>query len=331
MSAASRGSARAPVAVVVVTWNSAEYLSGCLDSLRRLDRPPAEVVVVDSGSTDGAADLVRGSYPEAKLIVCEDNVGFCRANNLGISGTSTPHVLVLNPDTVLEPDFLERMLPAFEDPGVGMVAGKLLRFDRRTLDSAGQVLGRARGPRDRGYGAPDTGQYDRDEPVFGVCGAAALYRREMLNAIADPGPEFFDERFFAFGEDLDLAWRAQRAGWRAAYRFRAVGYHARGGSATRAPRLRRWAAMLGHSPEIRFHVIKNRYLSIIRNETVAGYVKHLPFIWWRDLTTLGLLLVTSPGVLGRLWSERGMFREAFRRRKLDAARARDHVGQRKPG
>ena len=320
-----------PVAIVIVTWNSASYLPGCLDSLRRLTRSPAELVVVDSGSTDGAADLVRESYPEARLIVCDTNVGFCRANNLGIRASTSPFVLVLNPDTVLEPEFLDRLLPAFEDPDVGLVAGKLFRFDRTTLDSCGQRLSRARRPKDRGYGRPDRGEYDRDESVFGVCGAAAFYRREMLERIADPGPCYFDERFFAFGEDLDIAWRARRAGWRAVYRHRAVGYHARGGSATRAPRLRRWAAMLGRSPEIRFHAVKNRYLAILRNDTVAGYLANLPFIWTRDLATIALLLFSSPGVLTRLWRERAIFGEALRRRRLDAERSRYHVEQGGPG
>jgi len=320
------GSDRAPVAIVIVAWNSAAYLPRCLESLRALERRPAEVVVVDSGSTDGAADRVRRDHPEVRLIACDDNVGFCRGNNLGIRATVSPFVLALNPDTWLEPDFLERLLPVFEDPRVGMAAGKLLRFDRATIDSAGQRLSRARRPKDRGYGEPDRGQLDRDGTVFGVCGAAALYRRAMLDAIADPGPEYFDESFFAFGEDLDLAWRANRAGWRAAYRYRAVGYHARGGSATRAPRLRRVVALLGRSPEIRFHAVKNRYLAILRNDSVAGYLGNLPFIWARDLATVALLLVTSPGVLLRLWRHRGLFRDALRRRRLDAERVGAQVG-----
>lgn len=315
----------APVAVVVVSWNSVGYLPGCLDSLRLLERGPAEVVIVDSGSEDGSAELVRSDYPEFELMECGENVGFCRGNNLGIRATRSPFVLVLNPDTVLQPDYLERLLPAFDDPRVGLATGKLLRFDRKTLDTAGQLLSRSRRPRDRGYGRPDEGQFDRDEEVFGVCGAAALYRRAMLDSIADPGPCYFDEVFFAFGEDLDLAWRARRVGWRAAYRHRAVGLHARGGSATGSTWLRRRAALLGRGPEIRFHVIKNRYLTILRNDTVAAYLANLPFVLGRDLSLLGLVLLTSPGVLVRLWRERSVFRGALSRRRLDADRSGHHV------
>jgi GT2 family glycosyltransferase len=315
----------APVAVIVVSWNSERHLEDCLGSLRLLKAPPAEILVVDNGSTDGSADLVRRGFPEMQLIALEENVGFCRANNIGIRSTTSPFILVLNPDTRLEPDFLEGLLPAFEDPQVGIAAGKLLRFDGRLLDSCGQLLAPSRQPLDRGYGRLDKGQFDIDGEVFGACGAAALYRRSMLQSVADPGECYFDDAFFAFYEDLDLAWRARRLGWRAVYRHAAVGYHARGGSAEGRRWRRRIAAMLGHSPEIRFHIVKNRYLTILRNDTLGCYIANLPFIWGRDVATLGLLLATSPGVLVRIWKERKIFRKALRHRKLDAGRPRPHV------
>jgi GT2 family glycosyltransferase len=311
---------RAPVAVIVVSWNSIRYLGDCLDSLERLTCPPAEICVVDNGSTDGSPDAARGRTA-VRLVALAENVGFCRANNLGIQQTTSPFVLVLNPDTVLRPDFLEQLLPAFEDPRVGMAAGKLLRFDGETLDSCGQLLGRSRQPVDRGYGQPDRGQMETDGEVFGVCGAAALYRRQMLDSIADPGRQYFDERFFAFYEDLDLAWRARRRGWTAMYRHRAVGRHARGGSAEGSSWLSGRAAMLGRPAEIRFHVVKNRYLTILRNDRPGDYLRNLPFIWGRDLATLALLVAGSPGVLARLWRARALFPEAVRRGRLDAGRS----------
>lgn len=323
--AVPRAADAAPVAVVIVSWNAARYLGDCLASLRELERPAAEIVVVDNGSTDDSAERVRREFPEVKLLLRGENTGFCRANNEGIRGTSSPYVLVLNPDTRLTPRFLEELLPVFEDPAVGMAAGKLLRFDGRTLDSAGQQLGRSRQPRDRGYGRPDRGQLDLDGEVFGVCGAAALYRRSMLDSVADPGGECFDEAFFAFYEDLDLAWRARHRGWKAVYRHRAVAYHARGGTAAAGPWSRWLAAMLGRPPDLRFHIVKNRYLTILRNDTAAGYLSNLPFILARDLATLLLLLTTSPRVLLRLWRERALFRGALERRRLDAARSGHHV------
>lgn len=315
----------APVAVVVVSWNSAGWLTGCLESLRGLVRPPAEVVVVDNGSADGTPALVRRAFPEVRLLEAGDNVGYCRANNLGIAGTSSPFVLLLNPDTALDPGYLEALLPAFDDPRVGIAAGKLLRFDRVTLDSAGQVLGRSRQPIDRGYGQPDRGQFDRDCQVFGACGAAALLRRSMLDALAGPALAYFDEGYFAFYEDLDLAWRAQRAGWSAVYRHHAIGYHARGGTAVHPSVGRRFRALLGRSPEVRFHVLKNRWLTMLRNDTPGAWLRNAPFIVTRDAAMLGAVLVTSPGVLFRLWRARAHFREALRSRRLDFMKRKHHT------
>ena len=308
------------MAVVVVSWNCAAYLAGCLGSLAALARPPREIVVVDNASTDGSTGLVREQFPRVRLVECATNVGFAAANNRGMRETAAPFVLALNPDTRLAPDFLERLLPAFEDPRVGLAAGKLLRFDGRTLDSCGQSLGRSRQPIDRGYGRPDLGQLDRDEEVFGCCGAAALYRRAMLDHVADPGSCYYDEAFFAFFEDLDLAWRARRCGWRAVYRHRAIGFHARGGTSTGGRSRRRWSAMLARSSEVRFHIVKNRYLTILRNDTFARYLRDAPFIWSRDAATFLFLLALDRGVLRRLWRERAAFGRALALRRLDAER-----------
>lgn len=315
---------RAPVAVVVVAWNARRWLSDCLSSLRALARPPAEIVVVDNASTDGSAAFVREAFPEVLRIEPGTNTGFCRGNNLGIAATTSPFVLALNPDTRLDPGFLEALLPAFDDPRVGAAAGKLLRFDGVTLDSAGQQLGRSRQPVDRGYGRRDDGRYDRDEEVFGVCGAAALYRRDMLRSIALADGEYFDEAYFAFYEDLDLAWRARRAGWRCVYRPAAVGFHARSATASR-PAPGRFRAWLGRSPEIRFHILKNRWLTIRRNDTPRAFLRDLPWIAARDLATLALCATTSPGVLVRLFRERRVFRQAARGRRLDAGRGGNEV------
>ena len=160
--------------------------------------------------------------------------------------------------------------------------------------------------------------------MFGACGAAALYRRRMLDEVSADCGGVFDARFFAFYEDLDLAWRARRRGWKALYRHEALAYHHRGGSAERGDLVRR-VALLGRSAEVRFHVAKNRYLTILRNDSVAGYLGNLPFILARDLAMLGLIAVSSPGVLLRLWRERGVFGNTLALRKLDGGASRHHV------
>ena len=302
----------APVAVVIANWNGADWLPGCLDSLRSLQRPPAEIIVVDNGSEDESAAIVAG-FPEVVWLPLGENTGFCHANNLGIVRTQAPYVLALNPDTKLGPQFLEAQLPAFDqDPRLGLSAGKLLRFDGTTIDSAGQLLSRSRQPIDRGYGTPDRGQFDEAEEVFSVCGAAALYRREMLERVALGPDEYFDERFFAFYEDLDLAWRARRQGWRVRYEPRAVGQHARGATVQPGGDVARFTATWKRSADVRFHLLKNRWLMLQRNDTAGERLKNLPWILARDGVMLIIAAVRSPGVLLRLWRERTIFRSSER-------------------
>jgi GT2 family glycosyltransferase len=303
------------VSVIVVSWNSRRFLPDCLASIEAQTHPEVETIVVDNGSVDGSADLVAQRFPRAILVRNAENLGFCRANNVGLKRARGVFILCLNADAALDVDFLERALPAFEsDPAVGLVAGKILRFDGRTLDSAGQVLTRARRIVDRGYGEPDTGRYDEPGEVFSVCGAAALYRRAMIDAVAQGG-ELFDETFFAFGEDMDLAWRARRAGFRAVYVPEARARHFRGGTqAGSRGLLGRFSQMARRPPQIRAHIVKNRYLMILKNDAPGALLRDLPFVLAWEAVQWAYLLLAAPSTIPHLWRQRGAFARAWRRR-----------------
>jgi GT2 family glycosyltransferase len=141
-------------------------------------------------------------------------------------------VVLLNNDTEADSHWIEEVVAAFErHPEAGLVASKMLLFDQRdTFHTAGDFY-RVNGiPGNRGVWQKDEGQYDREEPVFNACGGSAAYRKTMLDQIG-----LLDEDFFFSCEDLDLAWRAQLAGWRCIYAPRAVVYHklkASGGGVT---------------------------------------------------------------------------------------------------
>lgn len=283
------------VTVVVVSWESARVLPECLEALASQSLAPHAVVVVDNASADGSAELARRSGCE--VIENSANFGFCRASNQGWARARGGAVLFLNPDVVLDPGYLEAATAAFrESPRVGFVAGKLLRFDRVTLDSTGQFLGRSRRTIERGYGQRDEGQFELPGPVFSVCGAAALYRREVLEEIAPDG-EVFDADFFAFHEDLDLGWRAQRHGWIGRYVPAARGYHLRGGSNEALRRAVVPRARLTTLPDpVLRHAVKNRYLAMIKNDTPLAIARDLPFILGRDLLLWAYLGVCRPRV-----------------------------------
>lgn len=218
------------VSVIIPHWNGRAHLDDCLTALRRQTFRDFEIILVDNGSIDGSQAYVRDFYPEVRLIELGENRGFTGACNAGYAAARGEFVCLLNNDTEADPNWLAAVVDAFDRrPRVGIVAGKLLLFDRRDHFHAAGDYYRVNGlPGNRGVWQADRGQYDREEPVFGACGAAAAYRRAML---AETG--FLDDAFYFSCEDIDLAWRAHLAGWEVLYVPRAIVYHklkASGGS-----------------------------------------------------------------------------------------------------
>jgi GT2 family glycosyltransferase len=214
--------------VVVPTWNGAHLLPACLDSLRQQTYAPIEVLVADGASTDATAELLRQAYPDVRLVQLRRNRGFAGNVNAGLRASRGEVVCLLNNDAQAEPDWLAVCVEALQrDTSLGAVASKVLYADRRTINSAGDQLGRDGAPRQRGVGQPDGPAWDRVEPVFGATGGAAAYQRAML---ADVG--LLDEAFFMYLEDVDLAFRAQLAGWGCVYQPAARVYHQGGASAS---------------------------------------------------------------------------------------------------
>jgi len=266
------------VSVVVVTYNSERDISRCLDSINRQSYAPLEVLVIDNDSSDRTEDVVRHYEASCRFIKNTQNIGFAAAHNQGIRLTEGELYLALNPDVELTPSFIEEMVHAMDvDPLVGSVSGKLLRFASENgapvIDSTGIYMTPTLRHLDRGSGEPDRGQYDRLQYVFGASGAAALYRRHMLDALSIDG-EYFDEDFFAYREDADLAWRAQLLGWKALYTPRAVARHERSVLPERRKSL---------PAAINMHSVKNRFLLRVKNQTLGEILVLLLPSLWRDL------------------------------------------------
>jgi GT2 family glycosyltransferase len=224
------------------------------------------------------------------------NIVFCAAHNRIIHETSSDYVLVLNPDVVLELNFIQVLVQALDlDPASGSASGKLWRWEaegtpafhsaashneKRILDTTGIYFTRNQRHLDRGSGEPDDGRYERMEYVFGASGAAAFYRRTMLDSI-QIGHEYFDEAFFAYREDADLAWRAQWMGWRCLYVPKARGYHVRQVLPERRTQL---------SAAINMHSFKNRFLLRVKNMDIGTYMRFFLPITLRDVGALAYVL-----------------------------------------
>jgi GT2 family glycosyltransferase len=220
------------ISVIIPSWNGVTLLPPCLDSLRAQTYRPFEVWVADSASSDETVAVVRRDYPEVHLIPLAENRGYSGAVNAGIAQAQGTLIAILNQDLVVAPGWLEEMArAAAAHPQAGAFASKIMLFEQRDhFHSAGDLYRSDGIPLNRGVWQVDEGQYDQETEVFGACGGAAVYRRRLLDEIGG-----FDERFFMYCEDVDLAWRQQLAGWRTVYAPRAVAYHhlsASGGGVT---------------------------------------------------------------------------------------------------
>lgn len=248
-------SAGAGVAIVIPSWNSAELLPRCLDSLA--GQGEFELIVVDNGSTDGSVELLRcrGTDP----LTLRENVGFAAAVDLGVGQAKAPFVMPLNADTELEPGALAALVAALQaDPGLGGVTPRILQVEGEGRDiasarlySAGQGLtADGRAVELHAGQAQGSASLQRRE-VFGVCGAACLLRRELFTDLGG-----YERSYFAFYEDVDLNVRARIAGWRFEYVPEAVVWHL-GNASWRAgaPRPDAWNGRL---------VARNRLLTQVK-------------------------------------------------------------------
>lgn len=218
--------------VIIPNWNGLTFLQPCLDALLAQSHQPLEIIIVDNASTDGSQAFIREHYPQVMLIALERNRGFTGACNAGIEAASGAFIALLNNDTEVDEDWAAAVVRAFDaHPDAGMVASKMLLYDRRDhLHTAGDGFTRDGRPYNRGVWQEDTGQFDEVEYVFSACGGSSVYRRELIDAVG-----MLDDDFFFLMEDVDLAWRAQLAGWRALYTPDAIVYHhlsATGGGVT---------------------------------------------------------------------------------------------------
>jgi len=219
------------VTVVIPNLNGRKYLEGCLSSLREQSFRAFDTILLDNGSSDGSVEYVRKNFPEVKVRAYRENTGFCHAVNDGILLSKTPFVLLLNNDTAFGPDLLKNLLSAMERGGekVFSCCAKLVSMkEPDKLDDAGDFVCALGWAFARGKGR-DSSLYVREEECFACCAAAALYRRSILEEIG-----LFDEKHFAYLEDIDIGWRARTRGYVNLFVPKAIVFHA--GSATSGSR-----------------------------------------------------------------------------------------------
>ncbi len=260
--------------VVILNWNGQAYVRDCLRTVLDQTHEDAHVIVVDNGSTDGSADLIRGEFPEVQLVALPENLHFARGTNAGVEvalrDPSCKYVVTLNNDTKVDREFLRELVRSAETNHVGMVAAKLLFMDRpKVLNTTGILPTRDGSGVDRGWNQNDEGQFDTATDVFAPTAGAALYRREIFDTVG-----LFDGDFLAYYEDLDLAWRARLAGWDARFSPGAVVYHKYSASSSyQSP----WKTYQGE---------RNRIWTLVQNYPARYVGAGIPWNVTRVLTAL---------------------------------------------
>jgi GT2 family glycosyltransferase len=250
--------------VALANWNGSKYIERCLGALYAQTRVPREIVVVDNGSTDGSCEWIAAQYPQVKLLINKRNEGFAAGYNRAIAACTCEWVLILNTDVFIEVDFVKCAFAALEtSPGVGAVTGRIYQQGTSEWLNSGFFLR----PQMR---TRHSEKMDVEEDVFGCSGALILFRRAMLDDIAVEG-QYFDECYFCYGEDIDLAWRARLLGWAACYVPDARAVHV--GSGASEERLR----FVDKSVFLQRHILKNRYLTIVKNASLLEALCLAPF------------------------------------------------------
>ncbi|MBL7200616.1 MAG: glycosyltransferase family 2 protein [Anaerolineae bacterium] len=297
--------AMARASIVIVSWNGRRLLERCLPTVLSQSYSEFEVVLLDNGSTDGSAEWVEAHYPSLRLIRRDRNLGFARANNQAIQAARGRYVATLNNDAEPDPDWLDEMVSALESsPTVGMCASRMVRADDPSIvDSCGIEVDRAGIGWNRRGGEVDRPEEEPYE-VFGPCAGAALYRRAMLDQVG-----MFDADFFAGYEDIDLAWRAGRMGWRCLYVPSARVVH------------RHSSTFKEGSPLKGYLLGRNKVWTLIKNYPWPQWLLLSPLILAYDTAAWGsALLAGDPNPLrGRLAAWKALPRILDKRRSIQAA------------
>lgn len=323
------------VTIGLLTYNSEKYIEPCLNSILSQDYENVEIIIFDNCSVDDTVEKISANFPQIQVIQSSENLGFGKGHNEILRSTECEFYACLNVDMIFEQNFISELVKVLADrPVYGSVGGKLKRWDYENylenagivqdmgktnfIDSIGIRLLKSHRFEDIGHAEVDYGQYDQVRDIFGVSGAAVLYRRKALEDVSfineDGVKEFFDETMFMYKEDVDLAYRLQWAGWKSRYTPLAIAFHDRS------------VRMIGRNP---MEVIKNRlkkdrrvnqfsYLNhhiLLKKNFSSNFsleIKSLTF--WYNFKVFIYIMLFETETLGQWWKLIGMWKKLAARK-----------------
>ena len=251
------------VSIIILNWNNQDVIENCLQSALSQSYAQCEIILVDNGSTDDSPEIIQKYKDKIQIIKNKKNLGFAQGVNIGIQHSKGEFIALLNSDAVADAAWIEKMVQAIKTSSAGMVASKIFLADQYgVLDNTGLVLSPDGQNRARGRLQKDQGQYDKKKEALCPSGCAGLYRQSMLEEI-----HYLDEKFFAYGEDLDIGLRGRIQGYTCVYEPSAIVYH-------------KLSASTGAvSPFKTFYVERNRTWVLLK----CFPLKHLVFSIWHTI------------------------------------------------
>ncbi len=323
------------VTIQIVTWNSLRYLPECLNSIFVQTFRDFHVLIIDNNSCDGTVQFLRTNYPDISIIQNNKNLGFPKGNNQGIRLVNSPYLVLCNPDIILEPTWLEKVVELADLPEnykYGSFGGKLLKLKviggdlnevekTEIIDSCGLKLLRNHQVVELG-GGEDTRAVLTKQDVFGHSGALVMYRKEALHDCimkynGAPDGECFDEDFFLYKEDVDLAWRMQLMGWKSLMDPSIIAYHVRSTSGSENQKMKEILSnRKTQSKQAKFYSYRNHFLILIKNESFPNLLKYFLPIFWYELKKFCYILFFEAESLGSIRQVFSLWSKMQKKRKF---------------
>jgi len=302
------------ISIVIVNFNSERFLSDNIKSLQSQSVLFNQIIIVDNNSSDNSLKIIN-SFKEIILISLEKNIGYSAALNVGIKKCDSDIIMVANSDIYIDEKFNSIMIDRFANNNELDIASPLiLRFGGEIIDSAGQEYSKFLYPKEIGFGSVTKKHSFVEKRVFSVCGAATVFRADSLEKLKIDG-EYYDESYFMFWEDFDIGWRGNLYGMLTKIVPDAKVYHSRGGTLEESF-LKKFSMALARPENIKFHLVKNRYLTLIKNFRLRDFWYLIPFIILKDIVWVGMLTLSSPKIIIKLLRSGHIFRDAVRRRRI---------------
>lgn len=294
----------AKIAIVQVIYNHKKFIPQVYSAIFNQTFKDIEVIAVIAGNDDGGKEYLQQHFPQVKIIDPGFNIGFAGGHNLVFNQTTCEYFQLVNPDLIMEPDYIEKLLTSFEDPKVVACTGKLIKYDfdhnepTKIIDSTGVIISKAGHAKDRGQGEIDLNQYDQQLDLAAFSGAGVMLKRSAILEVAHMsgnGLEIFDQLFHSYFEDCDLSLRLINFGGKIKYNPEALAFHGRGVGSSGVSTFN----ILGH-------FLKRRHISLATRRSSAKnniyfVVKNFPNITFsfiiRQLGYFAYLLVFETAVI----------------------------------